>query len=76
MKYTKKHREYFHSHILCSFLFIFVHPFIFYNTDHSVFYRHSISARCIYLVVYVDDIVLTSSDHYDISQVNIFYHHF
>ena len=36
--------------------------------DHSVFYRHS-SAGCIYLVVYVDDIVLTGSDHHGISQV-------
>ena len=36
--------------------------------DHSVFYRHS-SAECIYLVVYVDDIVLTGSDHHGISQV-------
>jgi len=37
-------------------------------TDHSVFYHHS-SAGCIYLVVYVDDIVLTDSDHHGISQV-------
>jgi len=36
--------------------------------DHSVFYRHS-SAGCIYLVVYVDDIFLTGSDHHGISQV-------
>ena len=36
--------------------------------DHSVFYRHS-SVGCIYLVVYVDDIVLTGSDHHGISQV-------
>jgi len=38
------------------------------ETDHSVFYRHS-SVGCIYVVVYVDDIVLTGSDHHDISQV-------
>ena len=37
-------------------------------TYHSVFYRYS-SAGCIYLVVYVDDIVLTGSDHHGISQV-------
>jgi len=36
--------------------------------DHSFFYRHS-SIGCICLVVYVDDIVLTSSDHHGISQV-------
>jgi len=39
------------------------------EADHSVFYHHS-SAGCIYLVEYVDDIVLTSSDHHGISQVN------
>ena len=38
------------------------------EADHSVFYRHS-SAGCIYLVVYVNDIVLTGSDHHGISQV-------
>jgi len=35
---------------------------------HSVFYRHS-SVECIYLIVYVDDIVLIGSDHHVISQV-------
>jgi len=38
------------------------------EADHSVFYHHS-SVGCIFLVVYVDDIVLTDSDHDDISQV-------
>jgi len=38
------------------------------EVDHSVFYRHS-SVGCNYLVVYIDDIVLTGSDHHDISQV-------
>jgi len=38
------------------------------EADHSVFYRHS-SAGCIYIVVYIDEIVLTGSDHHDISQV-------
>jgi len=38
------------------------------EVDHSVFYRHS-SVGCIYLVAYVDDIVLTGSDHHGISQV-------
>nr|KYP76939.1 Copia protein [Cajanus cajan] len=38
------------------------------EADHSVFYRHS-TAGCIYLIVYVDDIVLTGSDHHGISQI-------
>nr|KYP72342.1 Retrovirus-related Pol polyprotein from transposon TNT 1-94 [Cajanus cajan] len=33
------------------------------EADHSVFYRHS-TVGCIYLIVYVDDIVLTGSDHH------------
>ena len=46
------------------------------EADHSVFYRHS-SAGCIYLVVYLDDIVLTGSDHHGISQVKQhLYQHF
>ena len=28
-------------------------------TDHSVFYHHSSTRKCIYLIVYVDDIVIT-----------------
>jgi len=35
---------------------------------HSSFYHRS-SARCIYLVVYVDDTVLTDSDHRGILQL-------
>ena len=31
-------------------------------TDHSVFYHHSSTGKCIYLIVYVDDIVITGSD--------------
>jgi len=34
----------------------------------SVFYRHS-RAGSIYLVVYVDDIILTGNDNHDISQI-------
>jgi len=46
------------------------------EADHSVFYRHS-NAGCIYLVVYVDDIVLTGSDHHGIAQLKEHsYHHF
>ncbi|XP_045789477.1 uncharacterized mitochondrial protein AtMg00810-like [Trifolium pratense] len=32
------------------------------EADHSVFYRHSSTNQCIYLVVYVDDIVITRDD--------------
>ncbi|XP_019240383.1 PREDICTED: rac-like GTP-binding protein RHO1 [Nicotiana attenuata] len=32
------------------------------EADHSVFYRHSALSFCIYLVVYVDDIVVTGND--------------
>ena len=32
------------------------------TSDHSVFYHHTLSGKCIYLIVYVDDIVLTNSD--------------
>ena len=33
------------------------------TSDHSVFYHHTSSRQCIYLIVYVNDIVITSSDH-------------
>ncbi|RVW25919.1 Retrovirus-related Pol polyprotein from transposon RE2 [Vitis vinifera] len=32
------------------------------TVDHSVFYHHNSMGQCIYLVVYVDDIVITGSD--------------
>ena len=32
------------------------------TTDHSIFYHHNSSKQCIYLVVYVDNIVITDSD--------------
>ena len=32
------------------------------TTDHSVFYDHTSTGQCIYLIVYVDDIVITSGD--------------
>ena len=32
------------------------------TTDHSVFYHHTSSRQCIYLIVYVDDIVITGND--------------
>ena len=33
------------------------------TTDHSVFYHHTSTRQCIYLIVYVDDIVNTGNDH-------------
>ena len=32
------------------------------TSDHSVFYHHTSSRQCIYLIVYVDDIVITGND--------------
>ena len=32
------------------------------TTDHSVFYHHTSSGQCIYLIVYVDDIDITGND--------------
>ena len=32
------------------------------TTDHSVFYHHTSTGMCIYLIVYVDHIVITGSD--------------
>ena len=45
------------------------------EVDHSVFYQHS-SAGCVYLILYVDDIVLTRSNNHGIPQLKHLYHHF
>ena len=37
--------------------------------DHSVFYHHTSTGKCIYLIVYVDDIVITGSDQDDIQKL-------
>ena len=37
--------------------------------DHSIFYHHTSLGHCIYLVVYVDDIVITGYDQYDIQKL-------
>ncbi|RVW33893.1 putative mitochondrial protein [Vitis vinifera] len=42
---------------------------LYYTTDHSVFYHHNSSGQCIYLVVYVDDIVITGSDQNGIQKL-------
>ncbi|RVX18159.1 Retrovirus-related Pol polyprotein from transposon TNT 1-94 [Vitis vinifera] len=39
------------------------------TVDHSVFYHHNSLGQCIYLVVYVDDIVITGSDQDDIQKL-------
>ncbi|RVW59643.1 Retrovirus-related Pol polyprotein from transposon RE1 [Vitis vinifera] len=50
---------------------------MFRNTaNHSIFYHHNSLGQCIYLVVYVDDIVITGSDQNDIQKLkqHIFTH--
>ena len=37
--------------------------------DPSVFYHHSSTGKCIYLIVYVDDIVITGTDQDDIQKL-------
>ncbi|RVX10877.1 Retrovirus-related Pol polyprotein from transposon TNT 1-94 [Vitis vinifera] len=39
------------------------------TVDHSVFYHHNSSGQCIYLVVYVDDIVIRGSDQNGIQKL-------
>ena len=39
------------------------------ETDHSVFYHHNSLSQCIYLVVYVNDIVITGSDQEGIQRL-------
>ena len=39
------------------------------EADHSVFYHHNSSSQCIYLVVYVDDIVITGNDQEGIQRL-------
>ena len=42
---------------------------------HSVFYHHTSSGQCIYLIVYVDDIVITSSDQDGIQKLKHLFSH-
>ncbi|RDX80698.1 Copia protein, partial [Mucuna pruriens] len=47
------------------------------ETDHSVFYCHSSSHKCVYLVVYVDDIVITGNYDMKIFQLKQYlFNHF
>ncbi|RVX16320.1 Retrovirus-related Pol polyprotein from transposon RE1 [Vitis vinifera] len=39
------------------------------TADHSVFYHHNSSGQCIYLVVYVDDIIITGNDQNGIQKL-------
>ena len=38
-------------------------------TNHSVFYHHIYTRQCIYLIVFIDDIVVTGSDQDDIQKL-------
>ena len=44
--------------------------------DHSVFYHHTSFGQCIYLIVYVDDIVITCSDQDGIRKLKHLFNHF
>ena len=33
------------------------------TSDHSILHHHTFARQCIYLIVYVDDIVITDNDH-------------
>jgi len=46
------------------------------EADHSVFYCHTSLGKCVYLVVYVDDIVITGNDDSKISQLKHLFSHF
>ena len=39
------------------------------TSNHSVFYHHTSSGECVFLIVYVDDIVITGSDQDDIRKL-------
>ena len=44
--------------------------------DHSVFCHHTSLGQCIYLIVYVDDIVITSNDQDGIQRLKHLFSHF
>ena len=41
------------------------------EADHSIFYCHASLGKCVYLVIYVDDIVITGNDVAKISQLKM-----
>ena len=44
------------------------------TTDHFVFYHHSFTGQCIYLIVYVDDIVIIGQDNIQKLKHHLFSH--
>ena len=46
------------------------------TSDHFVFYHHTSSGQCIYLIVYVDNIVIIDSDHDGIRKLKHLFSHF
>ena len=47
------------------------------TTYHSVFYHHTTSGQCIYLIFYVDDIVIMGNDQDDIQRLKqLLFSHF
>jgi len=48
-----------------------VHPFRMNRSevDHSVFHCHASPGKCVYLIMYVDDIIITGNDATRISQL-------
>ena len=46
------------------------------TADHPVFYHRTSSRQCIYLIVYVDDIVITGNDHDGIQSLKHLFNHF
>ncbi|RVW51869.1 Retrovirus-related Pol polyprotein from transposon RE1 [Vitis vinifera] len=74
-------RQWWMKWLLCTLmaLGIFVQEFgmLRSTADHSVFYHHNSLGQCIYLVVYVDDIVITGSDQDGIQKLKQhFFTHF
>ena len=45
-------------------------------SGHSVFYHHTSSGQCIYLIVYVDGVVITCSDQDGIRKLKHLFNHF
>jgi len=47
------------------------------ESNHLIFYKHTSQGKCIYLIIYVDDIVITSDDQDGIVQLKkLLFHHF
>lgn len=46
------------------------------TTNHSIFYHHTSLEQCIYLIVYVDDIVIIGNDKDNIRKLKHIFSHF